>query len=144
MNNIIFHLSFPVSSIAEAKQFYIDGLGCTAGRESQHSMILNLGGHQLVAHVVDKLAPRQPSIYPCHFGLNFPTLMEWQHLLDRVREKGLSFYQAPKHRFKGERIEHRTFFLEDPFHNFIEFKHYVYPSAVFGETQYSQVGDIVD
>ncbi|MGD1898856.1 MAG: VOC family protein [Phormidesmis sp.] len=137
----VFHLSFPIGNIPEAKRFYVDGLGCEAGRESPRSLILNLGGHQIVAHVVEMLGPRQPSIYPSHFGLTFASADEWTHLLERAQSNSLTFYQQPKHRFKGERIEHRTFFLEDPFHNFLEFKHYVYPSAVFGETQYSQVGD---
>jgi len=59
----------------------------------------------------------------------------------RAKEKGLTFYQQPKHRFKGDRIEHRTFFLQDPFANLLEFKYYVYSSAVFKEVQYSKVGE---
>jgi len=138
----IFHLSFPVNSISETKRFYVDGLGCEPGREGRGSLILQLGGHQLVAHVVEDEPTPQPSIYPRHFGLTFATAAEWERLLERATEKELKFYQQPKHRFKGERIEHRTFFLEDPFCNFLEFKYYVYPSAVFGERQYSRVGDV--
>ncbi len=137
----IFHLSFPIENIADAKQFYVEGLGCEPGREGKNSLILNLGGHQIVAHVMKTPAAPQASIYPSHFGLTFSTESEWKALLARAEEKELTFYQQPKHRFKGERIEHRTFFLEDPFRNFLEFKYYVYPSAVFGETQYSRVGD---
>lgn len=137
----VFHLSFPIGNISEAKRFYVEGLGCESGRESKRSLILNLGGHQIVAHVVEQLAAPQPGIYPAHFGLTFSSGAEWEQLLERAKAKALTFYQQPKHRFKGERIEHRTFFLEDPFHNYLEFKHYVYPSAVFGELQYSQVGD---
>ncbi|MFK8186126.1 MAG: VOC family protein [Phormidesmis sp.] len=136
----IFHLSFPVKNIVETKRFYVDGLGCKVGREGKGSLILNLGGHQLVAHVSEDIAP-QKGIYPRHFGVTFGSFEEWEGLLFRAREKGLSFYQRPKHRFEGERIEHRTFFLEDPFHNLLEFKYYKYASAVFGELQYSKVGD---
>ena len=139
--NPIFHLSFPVESIAETKRFYIEGLGCEPGRESHGSLILNLGGHQLVAHVVTHEMDAQPGIYPRHFGLTFATEDEWEALLKRAQSRSLTFYQQPKHRFKGERIEHRTFFLEDPFHNYLEFKYYVYSSAIFGERQYSRVGD---
>ena len=137
----IFHLSFAVENIAETKQFYVDGLGCDTGRESKGSLILNLSGHQLVAHVVSEPVARQKGIYPSHFGLTFETQSEWEAMLDRAKRKGLTFYQQPKHRFKGDRIEHRTFFLQDPFSNLLEFKYYVYPSAVFGEVQYSRVGD---
>jgi extradiol dioxygenase family protein len=51
MNPVIFHLAFPVSDIEQTKAFYVDGLGCQVGRESRHALILNLYGHQLVAHV---------------------------------------------------------------------------------------------
>ncbi len=137
----IFHLSFPIENIADTKRFYVEGLGCEAGREDKSSLILNLRGHQLVAHLVKEPIAPQRGIYPHHFGLTFATETEWEAFLQRAKDKGLTFYQQPKHRFKGERIEHRTFFLEDPFHNLLEFKYYVYPSAVFGELQYSQVGD---
>lgn len=137
----IFHLSFPVENIVETKRFYVEGLGCEPGREGRGSLILQLGGHQLVAHVVGGALQPQPGIYPRHFGLTFATAAEWESLLERAIDRGLPFHQQPKHRFKGERIEHRTFFLEDPFHNYLEFKYYVYPSAIFGEHQYSQVGD---
>lgn len=137
----IFHLSFPVENISETKRFYVEGLGCRVGRQSQGSMILNLQGHQLVAHVVKDPIKPQVGIYPCHFGINFETQQVWENYLQRAKDKQLTFYQQPKHRFKGERIEHRTFFLEDPFHNLLEFKHYTYASAIFGELQYSKVGD---
>lgn len=137
----IFHLSFPVENIADTKRFYIDGLGCEAGREGKGSLILNLSGHQIVAHVVKEDIEPQQGIYPRHFGLTFSTLEAWEALLLRATEKGLPFHQAPKHRFKGDRIEHRTFFLQDPFHNLLEFKHYTYASAIFGELQYSKVGE---
>ena len=139
--NTIFHLSFPVQDIAQTKQFYVEGLGCEMGREGKGSLILNLSGHQLVAHVVQEDVATQKSIYPRHFGITFLSFDEWAALLERAKAKGLTFYQQPKHRFKGDRIEHRTFFLEDPFHNFLEFKYYEHPSAIFGEVQYSKVGD---
>ena len=39
------------------------------------------------------------------------------------------------------RIEHLTFFLEDPSRNLLEFKHYLYESAIFGERDFTAVGD---
>ena len=139
--NTIFHLSFPVENISETKQFYVKGLGCDVGREGKGSLILNLGGHQLVAHVTKTPLTPQQGIYPRHFGLTFSSEAEWEAALSRAKEKKLTFHQQPKLRFKGERIEHRTFFLADPFQNLLEFKYYVYPTAVFGELQYSKVGE---
>ena len=47
---VLFHLAFPVADIPTAKAFYVGGLGCEPGRETSASLILNLHGHQLVAH----------------------------------------------------------------------------------------------
>lgn len=140
MSRSIFHVAFPVHDLAAAKRFYAEGLGCTVGRESARALTLGLAGHQLVAHVTDAREPQQ-GIYPRHFGLIFSTLADWQALVDRAKAKALKFYQQPRVRFPGTRIEHRTFFLEDPSSNLLEFKHYTYESAIFGERDLPEVGD---
>lgn len=140
MERILFHLAFPVSDLKEARRFYVEGLGCTAGRESATALTLELAGHQLVAHLTDK-TERQQGIYPRHFGLIFRAEEDWQALADRAKARGLAFYQQPRRRFPGTRIEHATFFLEDPSGNLLEFKHYAYESAIFGEHDLPRVGD---
>jgi uncharacterized protein len=142
MSEIIFHLAFPIENIPDIKKFYVDGLGCTVGRETKDSIILNLYGHQLVAHVTEKALPKQAGIYPRHFGIVFPTLTDWQALLDRAIAHQLNFYQSAKHRFSGAITEHRTFFLTDPFANLLEFKYYTHPEAIFGASEFTQIGDL--
>lgn len=137
----LFHLAFPVSNIADTKRFYIDGLGCQPGRESPSALIMNFQGHQLVAHVTREPLSAQDSIYPRHFGLVFDTEADWETLAARAQTHSLNFYQTPKRRFEGTPLEHRTFFLEDPFHNLLEFKYYCHPSAIFGESGHAQVGE---
>ena len=141
MSSIIFHLAFPVLNLSETKRFYVEGLGCTLGRENQRSAILSLGGHQLVAHVVSGELERQTGIYPRHFGLVFPDRASWQALCDRAHKKKLPFREPSRIRFSGTSLEHATFFLEDPFHNLLEFKYYVYPEAIFGDRHLEQIGD---
>ncbi|MGE5658079.1 MAG: VOC family protein [Actinomycetota bacterium] len=143
MNQVLFHLAFPVTDIAQAKTFYAEGLGCEVGRETAHSMILNLCGHQIVAHVTHEPITPQRGIYPRHFGLIFTSEADWEALLERATQKQLSFYQEPKRRFVGLLTEHRTFFLEDPFHNFLEFKYYSQPEAIFGHSEIALIGDAV-
>lgn len=138
--SIIFHVAFPVADIPTTKAFYVDGLGCKPGRESANSLILNLYHHQIVAHTTDHLVP-QKGIYPRHFGLIFLQETDWESLLNRALSQDLRFYQRPKRRFLDSSLEHRTFFLEDPFYNLLEFKYYCYPSAIFGELDNAQVGD---
>lgn len=140
MGDALFHLAFPVTDLAAAKRFYVDGLGCTLGRESGSAVILGLAGHQMVAHLVKESASQQ-GIYPRHFGLVFTVEKDWQALADRAAAKGLTFYQQPRVRYPGQKIEHKTFFLEDPSGNLLEFKFYTHESAIFGEGDHANIGD---
>lgn len=142
MDPVCFHIAFPIGDVAAAKTFYGEGLGCDMGRETPGSLILNLRGHQLVGHVSRDPAPAQKGIYPRHFGLIFAQLEDWEALRDRAQAQGLTFYQDPKWRFQGTPLEHATFFLADPFHNLLEFKFYRHPSAIFGEHDWKQIGDV--
>lgn len=141
MRHNLFHLAFPIHDVEATFRFYVDGLGCIVGRRTKQAVTLGLAGHQLVAHVVSGFPSRQQGIYPRHFGLIFLSEQDWQDLADRAKAKGLTFYQQPRVRFPGTRIEHRTFFLEDPSHNLLEFKHYTHESAIFGEQNHGQIGD---
>ncbi|OUL29036.1 VOC family protein [Nostoc sp. 106C] len=143
MNKTFFHLAFPVTNIAETKAYYVNGLGCIPGRENPHALILNLYGHQLVAHVTKEPLTPQRGIYPRHFGLVFSLEQDWQDLLERAQQQKLLFREEPKNRFVGLPLEHHTFFLEDPFYNLMEFKYYRHPEAIFGSSEYSQIGDRV-
>ncbi len=142
MTNSRFHIAFPITNLETAIRFYVDGLGCTLGRRSEQALTLDLGGHQLVGHLVPEQTMEQKGIYPRHFGLIFLSHEEWQALVDRAKAKELAFYQQPRVRFPGMRIEHHTFFLKDPSHNLLEFKHYTHESAIFGERDHDQVGDL--
>lgn len=141
MIGVIFHLAFPIHDLAAAKRFYVEGLGCTLGRGSKQAITLGLAGHQLVGHLVEEETGKQRGIYPRHFGLVFMSRSDWEALADRAKAKGLPFYQHPRVRFPGTRIEHHTFFLEDPSHNLLEFKQYTHESAIFGERDVPEVGD---
>ena len=143
MDRIQFHLSIPVLDLESTQLWYVDGLGCVAGRRSGDALILDLGGHQLVAQRTDpaELGAPQRGIYPRHFGLVFAELGAWRDLLARSRAAGLQFAVEPQLRFAGEALEHHTFFLIDPAGNWLEFKHYSHPEAVLGCRSHSRVGD---
>ncbi len=136
-----FHLAFPSHDFDKAKKFYVEGLGCKLGRSSSNALIFNLSGHQIVAQKVKVKPFRQKGIYPRHYGLIFYSLSEWKKLLKRAQEKKLKFYQDAKHRYAKTPLEHRTFFIEDPSHNLLEFKHYTRPSAIFGKKEIHKVGN---
>lgn len=140
-NSLMFHLAFPVGNIPQAKEFYVEGLGCVLGRETDRSIILNLGGHQLVGHLTQPLPSAQAGIYPRHFGLIYPLFKDWQALEQRAINRGLAFHQRSKRRFAGEITEHYSLFLVDPFGNLLEFKHYVHAEAIFGAREFDRIGD---
>ena len=141
MARVLFHLAFPVADLEKAKRFYVDGLGCSLGRQSASAVTLEFRGHQLIAHLTKAPTESQKGIYPRHFGLVFTAEEDWQAMADLAKARGLKFYQEPRHRYPGSRIEHRTFFLEDPFQNLLEFKYYTHESAIFGEQDFAEVGD---
>ena len=140
-NPTLFHLAFPVTDIEQTKAYYQGGLGAQVGRETRTSVILNLYGHQIVAHLIKEPLTPQKGIYPRHFGLVFTSEADWEALLSRAQQQQLPFYEQPKRRFPGVPTEHRTFFLSDPFDNLLEFKYYCHSEAIFGCSEYSQVGD---
>ncbi len=136
-----FHLAFPVHDLESTERWYVDGLGCRRGRRSPEALVLELGGHQLVAHLERSAAKPQPGIYPRHFGLVFSTEGELEGLERRARARDLRFGLAPRTRFKGTALEHRSLFLIDPSGNWLEFKHYRHPEAITGLGDLPHVGD---
>ncbi|MEL6320609.1 MAG: VOC family protein [Cyanobacteria bacterium J06626_14] len=138
---VLFHLAFPVTNIVQTKTYYADKLGCTVGRENDKSVILNLYGHQLVAHLTQQPMEVQKGIYPRHFGLVFTDKHDWEALIERTQAHLIPFYIDPKRRFEGSVLDHATFFLEDPFHNLMEFKHYYHAEAIFGAREETMIGE---
>ena len=71
----------------------------------------------------------------------FTNEADWEDLLTKAQRHNLPFREQAKNRFVGSPLEHRTFFLEDPFYNLMEYKYYRYPEAIFGNAEFTQIGD---
>lgn len=138
---VLFHAAFPVKDIKLTKEFYVNKLGCKAGRETAASIILDLYGHQLVAHLTKLELQPQGSIYPRHLGLIFTEEADWESLKERLQEHKVKFIEEPKTRFVGKITEHKTMFIEDPFFNLLEFKFYRHYEAIFGYVEGAEIGD---
>ena len=143
MQRTCFHLSIPAVDLEETVRWYGEALGCRPGRRSADAVILDLGGHQIVAQRLPSgsVPDTQRGIYPRHFGLVFDRFEAWQALRERVDAAGIVFAVPPKCRFPDEQLEHHTFFLIDPSGNWLEFKHYSHPEAILGCTDQAVVGD---
>jgi extradiol dioxygenase family protein len=133
-----FHLAIPVNNLVVAAAFYETVLGCTRGRESADWVDLNFFGHQVVLHrinsggVVDAAVNRvdSESIPVPHFGVVLD-IAAFDALADRVRSAGEGFKLSPTTRFEGRVGEQRTFFLQDPCGNCLEFKAFAHPEMLF-------------
>jgi hypothetical protein len=132
-----FHLAFPVSSLANARAFYGELLGCPEGRSSGEWVDFDFHGHQIVAHLApdECRAPAQNDVdgdaVPVrHFGLVL-SMSEWQLLAERLRSAGTRFVIEPHLRFAGQPGEQATMFLHDPCGNALEFKAFSDPSRLF-------------
>ena len=134
-----FHLAFPVTSLASARAFYGELLGCPEGRSSEDWVDFDFHGHQIVAH----LAPEEiravaahdvdgDAVPVRHFGLVLP-MPDWEALAERLRAAGTRFVIEPHVRFKGQPGEQATMFLLDPCGNALEFKAFADPARLFAE-----------
>jgi uncharacterized protein len=132
-----FHLAFPVSSLAKARAFYGELLGCPEGRSSADWVDFDFHGHQIVAH----LAPEElraavahdvdgDAVPVRHFGLVL-SMEAWQALAERLSAAGTRFVIEPHTRFVGQPGEQATMFLLDPCGNALEFKAFADPSRLF-------------
>ncbi|OOG53426.1 VOC family protein [Polaromonas sp. C04] len=134
-----FHLAFPVTSLAAARAFYGDLLGCPEGRSSDDWVDFDFHGHQIVAHLSPSEAGHHntsavdgDNVPVRHFGLVLP-MTEWHALADKLRAAGTRFVIEPHVRFKGQVGEQATMFFLDPCGNAIEFKAFADPSQLFAK-----------
>jgi len=134
-----FHLAFPVTSLANARAFYGELLGCPEGRSSPDWVDFNLYGHQIVAHLAPGEAGHRSTsavdgdqVPVRHFGVVLP-MAEWQALADRLRGAGTTFVVEPHVRFKGQAGEQATMFFLDPCGNALEFKAFADLNQLFAK-----------
>ena len=137
MNIPRFHLAFPVIDLEETRNFYLGILGCSLGRESETWIDFNFFGHQIVAHLSpedcheiksnkvdgDKVPSR-------HFGVIL-SWKNWESLCGKLKKNKVQFRINPKIRFKNEKGQQGTFFIDDPSGNVLEFKSFKHDLMIF-------------
>ncbi|BBU30071.1 glyoxalase/bleomycin resistance protein/dioxygenase superfamily protein [Burkholderia sp. THE68] len=134
-----FHLAFPVHSLAAAREFYGELLGCPEGRSSDAWVDFDFYGHQIVAHLApDEAGHRTTSavdgdaVPVRHFGVVL-SIPQWEELADKLRAAGTRFVIEPHVRFKGEVGEQATMFFLDPSGNAVEIKAFADMSSLFAK-----------
>ena len=133
-----FHLAFPVRSLAEARAFYGELLGCPEGRSAADWVDFDFHGHQIVAHLAPDEAATATNrvdgeeVPVRHFGLIL-SLGDWDALATRLRSAGTRFLIEPQTRFAGGPGEQSTMFLTDPSGNALEFKAFADEAMIFAK-----------
>ncbi len=134
-----FHLAIPVTSLAKARSFYGDLLGCPEGRSSEDWVDFDFFGHQVVAHLApDEAGHRNTSavdgdnVPVRHFGMVL-SMADWNKMADKLRAVNTAFVIEPHLRFKGQVGEQATMFFLDPCGNAVEFKAFADPSRLFAK-----------
>lgn len=131
-----FHLAFPVTNLEATRSFYLKYLGCSIGRTGENWIDFSFFGHQISAHLVDKMPVVSANPVDCksvptnHFGV----ILEWEawhRFVAQLRVDKVSFLIDPYIRFEGETGEQATLFITDPSGNALEFKSFKQPDQVF-------------
>ena len=133
-----FHLAFPVTSLADARAFYGDLLGCPEGRSTDTWIDFDFHGHQIVAHLVGDPAdtrthPVDGDPVPVPHFVVVLSMEDWRTLAGRLRDAGTKFVVEPRVRFQGHPGEQATMFLFDPSGNALEFKAFTDRSQLFAK-----------
>jgi extradiol dioxygenase family protein len=134
-----FHLAFPVHDLDLARSFYGGLLGCPEGRSDPHWIDFDFFGHQIVAHLAERMTPPKRSnavdghdVPVPHFGAVLG-MEAWHELADRLRAAGTEFVMEPTVRFAGQPGEQATMFFLDPSGNAIEIKAMREPANLFAK-----------
>ena len=131
-----FHLAFPVDNLEKTREFYTKVLGCNEGRSSDRWIDFDMYGHQVVAHLIDKVENVQTNpvdgddVPASHFGVILE-LDKWEALAERLKKVDMNFIIEPHIRFKGEAGEQATMFFLDPCGNALEFKAFKNDDMIF-------------
>lgn len=116
------HVAIGCDNLEIAESFYSSFPNVEVTRRYHDRICLNFMRIQLVLHLEKNYKKSINKIYPCHFGINFHFLSDFELLLNFLHKEGHEFQKH--HRFSGSKSEHSSLTTFDPFGNCIEFKHY--------------------
>jgi uncharacterized protein len=129
MSNTLFHFSFAVSDLDQARKFYGDMLQCPEGRKLKGRADFNFFGHHIVAHHApdDIVGDKGRKIGDAlatplrHFGVVM-ALDDFQKASTRLEQQGAEWINKPSVTQKGTVREQMLMTVSDGCGNAIEFK----------------------
>ena len=134
----VFHHSFAISSLEQARRFYGEVLQCPEGRKLPGRADFNFFGHHIVAHLApDEVVGNKGKkiggslATPLqHFGVVM-TLEDFQKTAARLESMGVEWINKPTATQQGTVREQMLMTVSDGCGNAIEFKGLVNPTDVY-------------
>ena len=123
----LFHFSFAVSDLDQARKFYSGLLGCTEGRKLKGRADFNFFGHHIVAHhspddvVGDKGSALGSKTPLRHFGV-IVSLEQFEQLAAKLNAGQADFIIKPRVTQPGSVREQMLMTCRDGCGNAVEFK----------------------
>ena len=123
----LFHFSFLVTDLDEARRFYSGVLGCREGRSAETWVDFDFYDHQISLHLGEPMKTQNTGLVDGHwvpmphFGLVLRA-DDWHAMAQRLRQANVQFVIEPYLRFEGQAGEQWTMFFLDPFGNPLEIK----------------------
>lgn len=123
-----FHFAFKVKDIESTKKFYIQILGCSEGRSTEHWIDFDFFGNQLSAHISNSITLPDycgtvdgVSVPIPHFGCVL-NLDQFEEIQKNMEKHHVEFIIKPLKRYENKKGEQLTMFVLDFSGNPIEFK----------------------
>jgi uncharacterized protein len=119
----ILHLSIPVRDLDEARDFYVDTLGCRAARARDGFCDVWFYGMQVTLQDQPHEAPARRASGCRHFGVTLPR-GEFDAVVARLDDRGAEWVNPVSTEHEGSALEQTKAKVADPSGNVIEIKTY--------------------
>ena len=124
-----FHLAIPAEDLVVSTKFYVDILGCKTGNGEEGKWIdVDFWGNELTLHKTETKLPRERhdvdmgKVPVPHFGVHLSPEV-FKKIKNNIEQHDkINYLDNPYVRFKGQKEEQETFFIEDPHGNVLELK----------------------
>ena len=133
LSGYLIHVAIGSFDLNSSRDFYRDVVGATVFRSMHDRVTFGLHNLQLVCHLQNRLeTDAHLSFYPRHFGLTFNDQVLFLSYAKRIVASYSHYvYSDVATRFADRPDEHKTFILQDPSGNFVEFKCYTNENSAF-------------
>ena len=136
MQQASFHLSLPCKSVSRTRDFYVNAIGASEGRQTTQWVDINLFGNQITFTQAGPFEFNyrsykfEEAVLPSfHFGI-LVSGSQWESALSRLKAGSLE-PSVNAYFLMDKPGAHRSFLIADPNGYMLEFKHFLQADEVF-------------